>query len=263
MLASFGHLLGFMFCSYSANKPTRVLRPRDTSTTSDGVLVVSCEPPRDMRTEGKNGTSGSDDVPAVSSPKTPEGPWADGPPATAANADASETASPTATGGLAQQSPVEQAAASKPTSSAPKPSGAPRAPVSPEDVLKAITGMRSELLERINEVERKATRARKGGDDGADGGDDSGAESDSSESSSGSSSRGSSDGGSSQRLEFCPINEGNPHWGARDRAADADLEPRRYSLYGNKTHDALAAGKHEGGGLFGFSLGYPQRARHS
>ena len=48
----------------------------------------------------------------------------------------------------------------------------------------------------------------------------------------------------------------NPHWNAATLSRDADGRPRRYCLYGNKAHDMLASGRHEGGGTLGHALGY-------
>ena len=76
---------------------------------------------------------------------------------------------------------------------------------------------------------------------------------------------GSSDA-SSDVVSFVPIDKRNPHWSAAERRAEASSEPRRYSLYGNKTADALSK-EREGGGLLGFSLswrvGAPLRASRS
>ena len=65
---------------------------------------------------------------------------------------------------------------------------------------------------------------------------------------------GSSDA-SSDVVSFVPIDKRNPHWSAAERRAEASSEPRRYSLYGNKTADALSK-EREGGGLLGFSLSW-------
>ena len=170
----------------------------------------------------------------------------------------------TAAAGLEQQQAAHQAAAA--AAAAPGSGASDGSAHTITDLFKAVTGLRSELLERIGEVEREAKqrrppndgagRGRGGG--GSDGGSGSGSDGGSERSSRSSTSSQNTGSDSDASLAFCPINEDNPHWSARERASEQDREPRRYSMYGNKTHDALAAGRHEGGGMLGFSLGYAE-----
>ena len=81
----------------------------------------------------------------------------------------------------------------------------------------------------------------------------------SSERSSSSSSQSGFEDGAAFAGVYVPINaDDNPHWNAHHLAADPNHEPRRYSLYTNRTMDSLNEGRHEGGGQLGHGFSYAE-----
>ena len=101
----------------------------------------------------------------------------------------------------------------------------------------------SALSERLDKVERPSSLPSSYGSSGYDSFDDA-------------SSRTSSRGSFVADDSYVGITLPNPHWNAAALSRDADGRPRRISMYGNKAHDQLAAGRHEGGGTLGLALGY-------
>jgi hypothetical protein len=221
----------------------------------------------------------SGDAPrAAGGDNTPTGQWASGPPSADSTDDAARASAPAPAG--MEISPAVDDSPSMRVLGFDAPGkeklGGPdnsSSTIPDSLILKAITGLRSELLERVGDVERRlhsgdrafisggardpsSSRSDSRGGTGAPGG---AGHVDSEGSFSSTSSRSSNDSSadSQEPAGFVPINASKPPGGARDRASDNDQEPRRYSLYGNKVFDSLTRG-HEGGGLLGFALQYAE-----
>lgn len=143
-----------------------------------------------------------------------------------------------------------------------------------EDLFAAIIALDSKFERRMDKLEFESGTKRDGNGAGAANGGDNAAGNDTDDARTSSAPKvafaaDSGDDGSYESSErsddspsevpttavFVPIHRNNPHWSAAERRAEASAEPRRFSLYGNKTADALSR-EREGGGLLGFSLSY-------